>query len=205
MSMSMSTRSKFQALGFTLVELMIVVGVLGILVTLAAPSMYDFILTQRLKGISAQITTDMQFARSEATSRNVKTHVRFSSATGQTCYMIYASTSEDGTKNICGCEKTPRCGGDGTELRTVNIPSNLKVQVLESTNPLSMYSYDPSTGGLVIPVGDADLPVPPAYYVDATINQSRTLRTVVSLAGRPITCAPPGSSMSAPPCPARGN
>jgi hypothetical protein len=119
--------------------------------------------------------------------------------------MIYASKSEDGTKDICGCEKAPKCRGDGVELRTVSIPADLRVQVLEAANPLPMYSYDPATGALVIPVGDTDLPVPPAYYVDATINQSRTLRTVVSLAGRPLTCAPSGSNIGAPPCPERRN
>ncbi|MBL0296209.1 MAG: hypothetical protein IPQ21_03190 [Betaproteobacteria bacterium] len=61
----------------TLVELMVVVAVVAIVLTLAAPSFRDFILLQRLKGINAQLVTDLQFARSEAVARGTLMRVQF--------------------------------------------------------------------------------------------------------------------------------
>jgi type IV fimbrial biogenesis protein FimT len=190
--------------GFTLVELMIVVGVLGILITLAAPSMYDFILTQRLKGISAQISTDLQFARSEATSRNQNTHVRFSDRQGEfTCYMIYTSDAESAaattetSANICDCSRTPRCPAalDVTEIRTVFIPTNLKVRVTQAGNFLPVFTMDRTTGAILVPSADIAINPPRPYVIDATVDTRRSLRTMVSLGGRPLTCATPGSSV----------
>ena len=70
--------------GFTLIELMVVVAVLGTLVMLVAPSFRDMILMQRLRGINAQVTTDMQFARSEAVSRGRTARVVLGSNANQT-------------------------------------------------------------------------------------------------------------------------
>ena len=55
--------------GFTLVELLIVVAVVAIILVVAAPSFRDMILMQRLRSITAQLVTDLQFARNEAVSR----------------------------------------------------------------------------------------------------------------------------------------
>jgi type IV fimbrial biogenesis protein FimT len=185
--------------GFTLIELMIVVGVLGILITLAAPSMYDFILTQRLKGISSQITTDMQFARSEATSRNQLMHVRFSEVAGaSTCYSIYT-----GNLGSCNCRNTPVCDATGSEVRTVTAPASQKVRVLQTGNGTSAdkFSYDPTTGSIRVVDGDGNLQPPTPYTIEALVDTERKLRTIVSAGGRPLTCAPSGSKMPVPACP----
>jgi type IV fimbrial biogenesis protein FimT len=191
--------------GFTLVELMIVVGVMGILITLAAPSMYDFILTQRLKGISAQISTDVQFARSEATSRNQNTHMRFSEVQGElSCYMIYTSNAEtaaaldERSANVCDCSRAPKCtaGSDGVEVRTVLLPADLKVRVAQTGNFLSVFTVDRTTGAILVPSADFAINVPKPYVIEASVDSRRALRTVVSLGGRPTTCSPAGSNLA---------
>lgn len=55
-----------RVLGLTLIELMITIAVVGVLLALAAPSFYEFMLVQRLKGVNAELVTDLQLARSEA-------------------------------------------------------------------------------------------------------------------------------------------
>lgn len=55
-----------QARGFTLIELMVVVAVLGVLAAIAMPNMRDFIDRQRLVTQAREIANVMQLARSEA-------------------------------------------------------------------------------------------------------------------------------------------
>ncbi len=52
--------------GFTLLELMVTLGVLGILSTIAYPSMRDFMRRNRAVAQSNSIRSDMQFARGQA-------------------------------------------------------------------------------------------------------------------------------------------
>jgi type IV fimbrial biogenesis protein FimT len=52
--------------GFTLLELMVTLGVLGILTTIAYPSMRDFMLRNRAVAQSNSIRSDLQYARGGA-------------------------------------------------------------------------------------------------------------------------------------------
>ncbi|MBF0357979.1 MAG: GspH/FimT family pseudopilin [Magnetococcales bacterium] len=56
--------------GFTLLEMLIVMAIMGILLTVAAPSLRSFMLTQEVKAATVDIHTGLLYARSEAVKRN---------------------------------------------------------------------------------------------------------------------------------------
>jgi type IV fimbrial biogenesis protein FimT len=56
--------------GFTLIELLVTLAVLGIVMTLAAPSFVDFVRSNRLKSAAFDLVVSLNYARSEAIKRN---------------------------------------------------------------------------------------------------------------------------------------
>jgi len=70
--------------GFTLIELMVTVAVLGIIAAVAAPAMIAFVNANRLNGTTGEMTASLQLARSEAIRRSAPVTV-CSSANGTTC------------------------------------------------------------------------------------------------------------------------
>lgn len=73
--------------GFTLLEAMIVVAILGILSAIAIPSFQDTIERSRLKQAVEGLKSDMQFARTEAIKRSQNVHVsRSTGNAGNWCY-----------------------------------------------------------------------------------------------------------------------
>ena len=54
--------------GFTLVEMMIIIMVIGVMASLAAPGMFRFIQSNRLKTTTDHMMADMHYARSLAIS-----------------------------------------------------------------------------------------------------------------------------------------
>ena len=178
--------------GFTLIELLIAVAVIAVIATLAAPSFSDFILVQRLKGINAQLVTDLQFARSEAAARGVPVRVQFGvSAGASTCYALYT-----GPAVSCDCTVTPVCGAGSQELRTVRVDTSLKVSLGANRDE---FAYDPSTGGVIFVADDFGGAAPDDFTISARIDFPRQLRTTVAFSGRPSVCAP-RTSMGVAPC-----
>ncbi|GAB4397263.1 MAG: hypothetical protein OHK0048_04990 [Rhodoferax sp.] len=60
-----------QQYGFTAIELLITIAVLGILLALAMPALQDFVVASRGYALSTDFVTDMQRARQESIAGNV--------------------------------------------------------------------------------------------------------------------------------------
>lgn len=181
--------------GFTLVELLIVIAVSAVILVLAAPSMRDLIVMQRLKSTTAELVTDLQFARSEAVARGLgQFDVQFrTSATSDppmSCYMLFIPAAF--TSN-CDCTRPPgaACSGSSVEIRTTQIPLSHGVQVVAAspwTSPLAF-------------TADGMITVP-----NFVITTSRTsgaagqMQVKVGVTGRPAVCTPDQSVMGVPAC-----
>ena len=61
--------------GFTLIELMIVLVIVGGLLVIALPSMSEMIVNQKVKGVANELYFDLSYARSEAIKRNAAVQV----------------------------------------------------------------------------------------------------------------------------------
>lgn len=188
---------------FTLIELMIAIAVLGVLLTLAAPSFRDFMLTQRLKSVSAQLVTDLQFARSEAASRGQAVSVRTLPAVGgrpMSCYIFFTDTAKV-PSNACDCREAEgsRCtASTAREIRSVILPSTLGVRLSTPVDQPDHVAFDPINGSIQTAVSNIAVGEP--FVITAAIDGSRSLRTRISRAGRTSTCVPAGSTMSGSPC-----
>ena len=183
---------------FTLIEMLVVIVIAGIILTLAAPSFREMFRVQRLRSINAQLVTDMQFARSEAVSRNNNVRVNLGASPTMTCYSIFTANATDAA---CDCLSTPACSAPGlTEVRTVRVPTDTEVRVVKGEGMPDGFAFDPITQGIWQNRSDDGDPTVPTYTIDAVINGSLNLRTHINLSGRPTVCAPVGSKMQVPSC-----
>ena len=67
-----STRSNSRSQGFTLIELLVTVAILGIVAVIAAPSLQNFVLNNRIRAQAAALTSSLAFARTEAIMRSTR-------------------------------------------------------------------------------------------------------------------------------------
>lgn len=100
--------------GFTVIELMTVLAVLAVLLTAGVASFVDQIARRRLEGAAIELSSDLQYARSQAVSNN--TTVTLATNAGGTQYSV-ASPS--------------------TTYKTVTLDSQL------SFTPSATITYDP--------------------------------------------------------------
>jgi prepilin-type N-terminal cleavage/methylation domain-containing protein len=197
--------------GFTLVELMVVVAVVAVVLMMAAPSFRDLIFKQRLMGTADQLMTDIQFARTEAASRQATTRMRFKTVNGgMTCYIVHICSPT--AQTVCTCDCTlaagSRCQDPAHEIRTVQLDRNNGIALFtvknDGNSPVEAdIAFDYATGGVTsyfAPIIFGPGPPPSGELwvkigrVDASSGPS--IRTVVNQAGRPRSCAQGGGQFS---------
>lgn len=198
------------ARGVTIIEMMVVVVVAAIILTLAVPSMREFLVRQRVAAVNAELVTDLQFARSEAVARNREVYVSFRSAPlagspPMSCYTIHTL----GVVGNCDCRKPPGTACDAAldlvEIKTVQVLEDTTVGFRHSAWPANRLGFS-SGKGLAFWAGhlstDADYV---ADWQDFRIGVESTLsgklRTSSGITGRPQVCTPDGSFSGVPLCP----
>lgn len=115
--------------GFTLVELMITIAIGAILVSLAAPSFRSYLVKKKVEGTLAELANDIQFARSEAVTRNTPVRMTL----GANCYSVHPSSA---TVTASSCTVTA-----GADIRTVRVQDSASV-TLAGNGGLAWIEFD---------------------------------------------------------------
>lgn len=183
------------AAGFTLIEAVVTIAILGVILTLVAPSALDWIVMQRVKANASELVTDIRFARGESIKRGQPVVLTFKTVAGtQTCYTVH--TRADTETKTCDCVKgegkacsvgnnplIPALRDTLVELKLVAVPASTKV-VLRPNRTVEKFQ---ALNGL------PDPGVAGSFDVEIDGQSSRLLRVVTNAAGRPMICAPSGS------------
>lgn len=173
--------------GLTLIELLTVIAIAAILVAIAAPSFTGLLARKRVEGVVSELSTDLQYARTEAVQRQYSGALSIygavaTNSTG-TCYAVYVFPKPAaGSDPSCDCGSASACAGV-TELKRVTLPTGGSgVTVTASTT----VSFDPVRG-----LSSAAT----TYVATSAADSSLTLSAVVSTLGRVQTCLPSGSTV----------
>ncbi|MFD0668534.1 GspH/FimT family pseudopilin [Ramlibacter sp. MAHUQ-53] len=86
--------------GFTMIELMVTLSILGIVVALVAPSFNDSLARTRLKSQASDVVNMLELTRSEALKRNSVTTTIYSSDTGSAWKVDTEWTQPDNSKEL---------------------------------------------------------------------------------------------------------
>lgn len=170
--------------GFTIIEMVVTLIVVGLIVTLAAPSMSQMIARHRVQGVQAELLGDLQLARSEQARRNGNVEsvsVSFGSNADMTCYTIHTGAT------ACDCTRSPgdACSAVPTaqELKTMQFARTAGVSVAASSASAPRIVFSPPQG----------LVTPTDVVIDVLSTTRGQLRTSINQTGVPTTCTPDGS------------
>ena len=176
--------------GVTLVEVMVAIGVLGILVSVAAPSFGDMMNRRRVRAVAAEIATDLAYARSEAALRPQGVFLNFRSSTNTSCYTIqgFAGSIK------CNCTRGPGLAcpasffGPSPELKTMQVSSSTGVTFTSASSIWAPAGGDRIVG-FTAPQMLSSLP----DFAVNVVGGGVSLRVQMTLLGSITTCSPNGT------------
>lgn len=164
--------------GFTLIEMMTVIAILGILLALATPSFTAYFEKYRAKRAAETISAFLVNAKSEAIKRNamVSTEFRVSGGGATWCLGMVAGTT-------CNCTAAGSCQIDGVD-RVVS-SADYKGVLLDDPDNGYAFQFDPVRGSLV---GTGET-------VEVVSAGGQQIHVVVSKQGRIRMCSPAAAFM----------
>jgi len=169
--------------GFTAIELLVTIAVLGILLALAIPSFVEFAQASRGSTVSSQFVAGMARARSEAISQNacVKICQSANAANGKTA--TCAGSGDDWQRGWI-LFRVPSCNSAvdnpvDTDILAVNVGSQTDFELFTPGGAVRHFMFDPR--GILVAGGLANMTL--SHLPDGTSNKhARTI--CVSIAGR---------------------
>jgi prepilin-type N-terminal cleavage/methylation domain-containing protein len=166
--------------GFTMIELMITVAVIAIVLSVAAPSFTSFLAKKRVESTMAELSTDIQYARSESVSRNAAVRLTYVSSS---CYAVHLST------DAASCTTTTNM------IKTQSLTSGSTAALSAASNGYYI-EFDPVRGLATFSDGNT----PGAININSS-NNAYQLRAAVCTMGRVVVCSPNTSFNGYPTCP----
>lgn len=162
----MVRRPKLAATGFTMIELLVTMGIVAITIGLAVPSVRSVMQNSRAAGISNEFVATLNYVRSEAVKRRNTVRI-CTSADGATCRAAGSADVNNWHKGWIVLDPA------GNVLRRSN-PLNSEIQVTAGAGDISFAG----TGGVVA----ATAPTFTVNVTGCTGNNNRSLS--VSVTGR---------------------
>lgn len=155
--------------GFTLIEALVVIAIIGILAALGVPSFQDMLERNRLKQVVESLKSDMQLARTRAIKQSQNIIVsRTTGNAGSWCYGLSATTPS------CDCKQATVTSTDDCEIKSIS-GSNYGAVNMVSNSGNSTFDFRRGTIG--------------ANGVTFSTNKYGT-RVVFSDVGRVRICSP---------------
>ena len=166
-------RTRSRQTGFTLIESMVCLAMVGVTVGTALPSIQQASERRHLEGAAAQLATDIRQARSAAVALTAPVRLSFHQASAGSCYLLHTGRTAD-----CSCDPSAGavCTNGAQVIRSVAFPPSSEVQI--SSNSASML-FEPHRGT-----------VTPTASINLRLRNGPTLRQVVNIMGRARTCTP---------------
>jgi prepilin-type N-terminal cleavage/methylation domain-containing protein len=184
--------------GFSLIELMVTVGVLSIILMAALPSFNEFRQRSALRGATDQIISFWANARFESLKRNALVKVSMGTDNANYCMGAAVTTAPDDDTQ-CDCFETIPANADFCNVGRYPVDQAewKRIRYMGTPDDLigddGVVIIDPKRGGLTIPTsaGYWEL-ASPAGGVDYR------LRVNVDLFGRAVACEPTAASAKMP-------
>jgi type IV fimbrial biogenesis protein FimT len=130
-------RQSYFILGYTVVELMVVLAIAAILAVMAGPSFSSMLNNIRQKSAANLIASDLNFARGEAVKRNARVLMCAKNAAGTDC----ATASKNWASGWVVCVDTTDDGADNCDATTAVSPNPLQVRAALN-NQLTLTAND---------------------------------------------------------------